>query len=149
MDCHHTPAGIYFMCTGGTSLSIPGFAGLSNKFVFYNSCVLGVTWGLNMDVTSFLLKGHLTTFYFVQYMCSGWGSICLFKSFNITLYCDWTGHEIIYIVQFLFCLFRVVFSSNSMKNWAHKHTHTHTNIPLWRSVLSNVCWSALSPIALK
>lgn len=74
-------------CSG---LSIPGFAGLSNKFVFYNSCVLGVTWGLNMDVTSFLLKGHLTTFYFVQYMCSGWGSICSFKYFNITLFCDWT-----------------------------------------------------------
>lgn len=69
-------------------------------------------------------------------MCSGRGSMYLFKSFNITFFCDWTGHEIIYIVQFLFCLFCVVFSSNSMKNWP-TNTHTHTNIPLWRSVLSN------------
>ncbi len=52
-------------CSG---LSIPGFAGLSNKFVFYNSCVLGDTWGLNMDVASSLCKA-LDHFYFVQYVC--------------------------------------------------------------------------------
>lgn len=95
-------------CSG---LSIPGFAGLSNKFVFYNSCVLGVTRGLNMDVTSFLPKA--TWPLFILY------SICAM---------DWTWNYIYILFSFycqcLLCLFCVVFSSNSMENCAGTHTQT-------------------------
>lgn len=119
-------------CSG---LSIPGFAGLSNKFVFYNSCVLGVTRGLNMDVTSFLCKA--TWPLFILY------SICAM---------DWTGHEIIYMYMYILlfsfivsvcfafsvlCLVVIVWKIGL----AHTHTHKHSLMWVWsKSNCFKVTW---------
>lgn len=99
-------------CSG---LSIPGFAGLSDKFVFYNSCVLGVTRGLNMDVTSFLCRAT-------------WPLFILYSICAMVLLCSIvTGVD---MKLYMLCLFCVMFSSNSMENWGGTHTQTFPRVGL-------------------
>lgn len=86
-------------------LSIPGFAGLSNKFVFYNSCVLGDTWGLNMDVTSSLYKAASPLIFFS--MCAD----CKLLNLNHVLLC--------FSVTGIYC--KIISYSCFQKNFCDSH----------------------------